>query len=202
MCRRRRPIDVFPADHGSRAHPPARLAETRPSPPSRSGQFEPSHRGQFKSTCQSGPSLVNPLLARSTPDAKEPDRNRSAGLQPVGTCPNGADHQAATQSSTDQTPWCWSIPRAGSCPGRFVRVTCSADGVLMPQSTDPSGCNMVPFGSSMFRDIEQGGDHADLVSVDSAEDHHDVFSDELRRALGWRTRRLPEGLTGVRGFIS
>ncbi len=55
------------------------------------------------------------------------------------------------------------------------------------------------FGSNRFHYIEQGGELTIFVGDDWTEDHHDVH---LMDADGTRlaSRRLPEGLAGIRGF--
>ena len=66
-------------------------------------------------------------------------------------------------------------------------------------STDPLGCRRVSFGSNRFDHIEQGGELTLFVGDDWAEDHHDIH---LMDADGTKlaSRRLPEGLAGIRGF--
>ena len=55
------------------------------------------------------------------------------------------------------------------------------------------------FGSNRFHHIEQGGVLTIFVGDDWAEDHHDIH---LMDADGTKlaSRRLPEGLAGIRGF--
>ena len=55
------------------------------------------------------------------------------------------------------------------------------------------------FGSNRFHHIEQGDELTIFVGDDWAEDHHDIH---LMDADGTRlaSRRLPEGLAGIRGF--
>jgi len=57
----------------------------------------------------------------------------------------------------------------------------------------------VSFGSNRFHYIEQGGELTIFVGDDWAEDHHDIH---LMDADGTKlvSRRLPEGLAGIRGF--
>jgi transposase len=57
----------------------------------------------------------------------------------------------------------------------------------------------VSFGSNRFHHTDQGGDLTIFVGDDWAEDHHDIH---LMDADGAKlaSRRLPEGLAGIRGF--
>ena len=84
-------------------------------------------------------------------------------------------------------------------PRPVGEVTYSADGVSCRSSTDPLGCRRVSLGSNRFHYIEQGGELTIFVGDDWAEDHHDIH---LMDADGTRlaSRRLPEGLAGIRGF--
>ena len=71
---------------------------------------------------------------------------------------------------------------------------------LVPPSTGPLGCRRVAFGSECCCiTTELGGEKMIFVGDDWAEDHHDIHvmdADGARLA----SRRLPEGLAGIRGF--
>ena len=84
-------------------------------------------------------------------------------------------------------------------PRPVGEVACSAWGVV-PPSTGPLGCRRVPFGFELgCTTTELGDGWMIFVGDDWAQDHHDVYvmdADGARLA----SRRLPEGLAGMRGF--
>ena len=85
-------------------------------------------------------------------------------------------------------------------PRPVGEVACSADGVSCRSSTDPLGRRRVSLGSNRLTDTEPREAMSMIfVGDDWAEDHHDVHLMDRGRAR-LASRRLPEGLAGIRGF--
>lgn len=91
-----------------------------------------------------------------------------------------------------------SIPRPRSCHGRLAGSPVALMG-CRASSTDPLGCRRVSLGSNRFHQHRAEGRVDICWRRLGAEHHHDVHvMDADRTKLA--SRRLPEGLAGIREF--